>query len=299
MLKGIDVSYYQKNIDWQKVKPNIDFAILRCGYGGDYKHQDDKRFVEYANECERLNIPYGVYLYSYATTDAKIESEIKHTLRIINGRKPFCVYIDMEDAKTVKAGKQKLTAFAKRYCEAIQAAGFKAGVYANQNWFTNYIDVKMLQAEGFSIWCARYSDTEPNIGVNFDLWQYTDSGSVDGINGKVDMNIMYNDIRTVATVQNKTVDELAAEVIAGKWGNGKARENALNKAGYDYEEIQSRVNAFLAIKKKSNIEIAIIEIAAEVITGAWGNGAERKNRLTAAGYDYETIQNIVNDLLKK
>jgi GH25 family lysozyme M1 (1,4-beta-N-acetylmuramidase) len=233
MLKGIDVSYYQKNIDWQKVKPNIDFAILRCGYGGDYKHQDDKRFVEYANECERLNIPYGVYLYSYATTDAKIESEIKHTLRIINGRKPFCVYIDMEDAKTVKAGKQKLTAFAKRYCEAIQAAGFKAGVYANQNWFTNYLDVKMLQAAGFSIWCARYSDTEPNIGVNFDLWQYTDSGSVDGINGKVDMNIMYNDIRTVAT------DTVAAEPVVSvqyykKYtGNSKSLVDALKSLKID------------------------------------------------------------------
>lgn len=292
-LKGIDVSYYQKNIDWQKVKPQIDFAILRCGYGGDYKHQDDKRFIEYANECERLNIPYGVYLYSYATNDAKLESEIKHTLRVIKGRKPFCIYFDMEDAKTAHLGKAKLTEYAIKYCEAIQAAGFNAGVYANQHWFTNMLDVKTIKAAGFSIWVARYSDTEPNIDVDFDLWQYTDSGSVDGINGKVDMNVMYNDITRVATVQNKTVDELAAEVIAGKWGDGKARENALNKAGYNYKEIQSRVNELLTPKKKSNTEIA-----KEVIAGEWGNGTERKNKLTAAGYDYAAIQNIVNELLK-
>lgn len=89
----------------------------------------------------------------------------------------------------------------------------------------------------------------------------------------------------------KTVDELAKEVIAGKWGNGTDRKNRLTKAGYNYSEVQKKVNELL--KKKS-----IDTIAKEVIQGKWGNGTDRKNRLTKAGYNYREVQNRVNQLLK-
>ena len=144
VLNGIDVSTYQGVIDWTKAKNKIDFAVLRVGYGSDIKSQDDARFERNATECERLNIPFAVYLYSYATTEAMIDSEVTHTLRVIGKHKPFCVYIDMEDNSTVGLGKSRLTAFAKRFCEAVKSKGFKAGVYANQNWFQNYLDVKAL-----------------------------------------------------------------------------------------------------------------------------------------------------------
>ena len=127
-LKGVDVSLYQGVINWEKVKSQIDFAILRVGYGNDIKSQDDTQFERNANECERLGIPYAVYLYSYATSESMIDSEVAHTLRLIGNHRPFCVYIDMEDNSTVVLGKTRLTAFAKRFCEAIKAKGFKAGV---------------------------------------------------------------------------------------------------------------------------------------------------------------------------
>lgn len=304
MLKGIDVSKHQGNIDWDKVKPNIDFAILRCGYGSDIQSQDDAQFARNVSECQRLGIPFGVYLYSYANTDAKLESEISHTLRLIKGLKPFCVYYDMEDSTTVALGKAKLTAYAKRFCEAMKAAGYKAGIYANQNWFRNYLDVAELHAAGYSIWCAKYADSAPDIAAAYDIWQYSSKGRVDGIAGNVDMNNMYVDIRkpgiqaTIEVVTKpKTVEELAQEVLAGKWGNGEERRNRLTSAGYDYEAVQKAVNA-LAPKagtpkadppKKSNEEIAN-----EVLAGKWGNGDERKKKLAAAGYDYEAIQKIVN-----
>lgn len=100
---------------------------------------------------------------------------------------------------------------------------------------------------------------------------------------------------TKKTAPQKTVDELAREVIAGKWGNGDERKTKLASAGYDYTAVQKRVNAIVGTTpaKKSNTEIAN-----EVIRGDWGNGAERKQRLTAAGYDYSEIQKIVNELLK-
>ena len=293
-LKGIDVSKHQSVINWDKVKPQIDFAILRCGFGNDIAGQDDVQFASNIAACERLNIPYGVYLYSYATTEAMIDSEVAHTLRLIGSHKPFAVYIDMEDGSTANLGKTKLTAFAKRFCEAIKSKGFKVGVYANQHWFTNYLDVKALHDCGYSIWCAKYSDNAPNIDAEYDIWQYSSKGSVDGIKGNVDMNYMYNDIRNVSEsiIAEKTVSELAQEVLASKWGNGQERKEKLTQAGYDYNLVQAEVNRLVSGEKSDK------EIAQEVIAGKWGNGAARKKRLTDAGYKYSVIQALVNKMCK-
>ena len=94
----------------------------------------------------------------------------------------------------------------------------------------------------------------------------------------------------------KSIDEIAHEVIAGKWGNGTDRKNRLTKAGYDYNAVQSRVNQMLG-KTPQPSKKSIDEIAREVILGRWGNGKERKNRLTAAGYDYDAIQKRVNEIM--
>lgn len=193
-MKGIDISTHQGNINWEAVKSQVDFAIIRCGYGDNIASQDDKQYTRNISECERLGIPYGVYLYSYALSANQIQSEIQHTLRLIQGHKPFCVYIDMEDNSTVKLGKGTLTQFAITYCDAIKAAGYKAGVYANQNWFRNYLDVKNLYDRGYSIWVAKYSSNKPDIASPYDIWQNASNGKVNGISGNVDMNIMYNDI---------------------------------------------------------------------------------------------------------
>lgn len=295
MLKGIDVSTHQGNIDWNKVKSNIDFAILRCGYGNDIEKQDDAQFVRNVSECKRLGIPYGVYLYSYANTVQKLNSEIAHTLRLISGLNPFCVYFDMEDNSTTSLGKATLTEYAKEFCEAIKTKGFKVGIYANQNWFQNYLDVAALYNAGYSIWCAKYSDNKPNIAASYDIWQYSSKGSIAGISGNVDMNYMYKDIRNITknASTKKTISKIAQEVIAGKWGNGTDRKTKLEAAGYNYSKVQSKVNELLkTTTKKTNKEIA-----KEVVQGKWGNGTARKKKLADAGYDYDAIQKLVNKMM--
>lgn len=97
------------------------------------------------------------------------------------------------------------------------------------------------------------------------------------------------------TVSSKSIDELAREVIQGKWGNGEERKNRLISAGYDYSAVQAKVNELMGgIKSTKSVD----QLAREVIYGYWGNGKDRKNRLTAAGYDYSAVQNRVNELLK-
>ena len=97
------------------------------------------------------------------------------------------------------------------------------------------------------------------------------------------------------TVSSKSINELAQEVIQGKWGNGEERKNRLISAGYDYSAVQAKVNELMGgIKSTKSVD----QLAREVIYGYWGNGQDRKNRLTAAGYDYSAVQNRVNELLK-
>lgn len=294
MLKGIDVSSWQSIINWSEIKSRIDFAIIRLGYGDNIEKQDDKYFLRNVKGCIDNNIPFGVYIYSYATNlggNASIQSEIDHCKRLLSqiNKRPFCVYIDMEDDSTIKLGKTMLTNFALEFCKQITQAGYKAGVYANENWFKNYLQVSTIASYGYSIWCAKYSSNKPNITSNYDIWQYSSTGRINGINGNVDMNYMYNNIIGNQSTSEKTIDELAREVIAGKYGNGEARKKAL---GDKYNQVQERVNQLLKQPKKS-----VEEIAREVIAGKWGNGNDRKNRLTNAGYNYNEVQNKVNSLL--
>lgn len=253
-MKGIDVSSYQGTIDWGKVKSQIDFAIIRLGYGDNATYQDDKQFFNNVNGCIANNIPFGVYIYSYAknlTGNESIQSEIDHCKRLLSmiNKKPFCVYIDMEDEKyQYNLGKTTLTNFAIEFCKQITSSGYRAGVYANQNWFQNYLNPSAIASYGYSIWCAKYSDNKPNISSSYDIWQYSASGRINGIDGDVDMDTMVNDI--IGQPTKKSIEELANEVINGKWGNGEDRKNRLTSAGYNYQEVQNRVNQILGVDNK-------------------------------------------------
>jgi hypothetical protein len=131
------------------------------------------------------------------------------------------------------------------------------------------------------------------------MWQYSSTGSVDGIKGSVDVNHWYGGGTTPAPAptptptKKKSTEELAREVIAGRWGDGDSRKRKLQAAGYDYDAVQKKVNEFLKPSKKSTEQIA-----REVIAGKWGNGATRKKKLQAAGYDYNAVQKAVNRLMK-
>lgn len=102
---------------------------------------------------------------------------------------------------------------------------------------------------------------------------------------------------TTENTSKKSNEEIANEVIAGKWGNGQDRFNKLAAAGYDGNAIQNRVNEILGAKTTTSNKKSNEEIANEVINGKWGNGADRKNKLTAAGYNYNEVQEKVNQLL--
>lgn len=300
-LFGIDVSKHQGVIDWEKVKNSgVQFAIIRCGYGTDKTANDDIQWERNASECERLGIPYGVYLYSYSDSVEKSRSEAQHVLRLVKNHKfNYPIFYDLEDKITSKCNAKLLGDMAQAFCEIINNAGYKVGIYANKYWLTSkLVDPRF---NNWDKWVAQYNNTCTYNG-NKVMWQYSSCGAVNGINGRVDVNKCYVDyvgqnqqintpvINIVSDpLANKTNEELARMVINGELGNGEERKQRL---GARYNDVQNAVNALLAPPKpvrKSNEEIA-----REVLAGKWGNGTDRKNRLTAAGYDYNTIQAIIN-----
>ena len=220
MLKGIDVSNANGCVDWDKLKGNIAFAILRCGKGSNIASQDDKQWTRNVAECNRLGIPWGTYLYSYAMSTVEAESEAAHALRLLKGLNPtYPVYIDMEDADGYKAkrggiSKQLATDICRIFCERVSAAGYTAGVYANKDWATNRLD--MAQLSKYTFWLAQYNSTATYTG-KYDMWQYSSSGSLPGITGKVDLNYCYKDFAAAAVpaITGLTLDTYSYDMVTG------------------------------------------------------------------------------------
>lgn len=162
----IDVSEHNGLIDWEMTKEHIDGAIIRCGYGSNYDKQDDSKFFRNVIECERLKIPYGVYLYSYATDNEMAVSEGTHILRLLKecNNVQLGVYLDCEENRQMYIVNDVI----KQVRRIIEIAGYQFGIYANYNWFKNYIKAQ----ENDLIWLAQWEVLQPSIEC--DIWQYTD-----------------------------------------------------------------------------------------------------------------------------
>lgn len=231
--RGIDISKWQGDVNFTEVKNSgVEFVIARIGYGM-YENQKDGKFERNYSEAVKNNLPIGVYLYSYALNidDAKREAEI--TLKWLNNRKlNLPVYYDIEDKSQQTIDKKTLTKMCEVFCEKIEEAGYWAGVYANKYWLTTHLDSKYLE-ERYTIWVAQYNSTNTYKG-KYDMWQYTSSGKVNGINGNVDMNILYRDIFTNMGGTNQGSPNDNAEILPNLSGyTGTSIVDALKSVGYD------------------------------------------------------------------
>ena len=275
MQKVIDVSYHNGVIDWQRVKDAGYHAIIRCGYGSDFESQDDEQFKRNADECTRLGIPWGAYLYSYAKGATQAKSEAEHAIRLCEPYKDvmsYPIFFDTEEPGTESISASNATIF----CSNVKAAGFVVGIYASQVWWQeNLGNVKC-----YVKWVARWSELKPIIS-GWQIWQYSSDGNVPGIKGRVDMN--YSRYPVTASA----VDQMAENTISGIYGNGEVRKKVL---GNSYNVVQLIVN-----KKLTGKWTGLDTVAREVIAGKHGNGEARKRNLGSA---YDVVQKRVNELLK-
>lgn len=287
-IKGVDLSYCQEGISFPALKQaGVRFAIIRAGFST----KKDVTMDKFVADCKKYGIDYGFYWYSYAMSVEQALTEAEKCIEVIKTLSPtYPVFFDMEEKKQISGlNMDTRTKMAIAFCEKIRQAGFKPGVYVNPSFMENYYDKSRIVGK-YDIWLAHWTNSpdcpsKNNYGQT--MWQW----GLDRISGyDVDGDICFTDYGKKNPVK-KTIDQLADEVLEGKWDNGAERYRLLTAAGYDYNTIQKRVNEKLYRKTTD-------EIAVEVIAGLWGNGAERKEKLTEAGYDYSEVQKRVNEMLR-
>ena len=209
MNKGIDISEHNGNIDFSKLKnDNIEFVIIRVGWiGNKNNHTLDKKFNEYFLKAKEQGLKIGFYVYSYCKTLEALRSGVNWLIDYINGKSfELPIFLDLEDSTIAECGKENLTDQATNFCKIIENLGYKSGIYANKDWFLNKLNINKLL--DYKIWLAEWNGKENHtLGFKVDLWQYTSDGTVDGINGRVDLNKCLCDCNETQENNNNGDDE--------------------------------------------------------------------------------------------
>ena len=196
MKNGIDVSVYQGNIDWKAVRNSgIEFAIIRAGGSDSGFYKDSKFEQNYAN-AKSVGMPVGAYYFvgSGCTSKADGIADAKRFLDIIRGKAfEYPVYIDLES--TSPSAKSGATEACIGFCETMENAGYYCGIYASDvSGFNDRLILSKL--DKFDKWVARYG-SKPVVVKSYGIWQKSDSGRINGINGNVDLNESYKDYPTI------------------------------------------------------------------------------------------------------
>ena len=208
-IYGIDVSYFQYDIDWSKVKNDVDFAIIRVGYRGYGESGDlvlDYKFKENIKEAKAAGLEVGVYFYTQAITPAEAREEADYVYKYIkNYELELPVYFDIEsvdwdsgrldNADLTVAERTKLC---RAFCNRMISYGYESGVYANMNWLNNLIDGKLLGSK-YPIWLANYTN-QTEYDKEYQTWQFSSTGKISGISTNVDMNVDYRVPTTKVTL---------------------------------------------------------------------------------------------------
>lgn len=291
-LKGIDVSQWQGNIDWQKVKgAGVQFAMLRAGYG---QNNLDTKFHRNAQGAATAGIPVGLYWFSYALNVEMARKEAQYAVELAKKYKiTWPIAYDLEYDTVSYAAKNGITItkslatqMAIAFCEEIKHLGYIPMVYTNLDYLNRYFDRSKLP---YDLWYAQYASTASVMDK--EIWQYSSKGSVPGIAGNVDMNHGYKDYGnggdskpdptpTPSPAPSGTTLDLTVAVMQGKYGTGQDRKNAL---GTRYQEVQDFINHIASASTDT--------LVAEVMQGKYGNGETREIVL---GGKYKAVQDKIN-----
>lgn len=305
-MNGIDISAWQGDAGINLGKIAYDFCIVKATEGTDYKN---RYFTSHCDKVLNRKKLLGAYHYANGgNVQKEADSFLAYCKKYIG---KAILVLDWEAKNNPQFGKSDLE-WCLKWCSYVyQKTGIKPLIYIQKS------AMDAVKKAGYGLWVAQYPDYNEtgyqehpwNEGAyNCLLRQYTSAGKLPGYNGSLDLNKAYisaaswnkqaGKVKTTSasTTTKKSVNTLAKEVIAGKWGNGADRKNRLTKAGYDYNKVQAAVNKLVQASQMSEDKI-INAVAHEVIAGKWGNGQERIDRLKAAGYDPDKIQERVNEIM--
>ena len=223
-IKGIDVSEFQGEINWNEVKNDgIELAILKLGniYDYDTNYKDSKFETNYKN-AKSQGIKVGAYIYNYCNTVDTMKKGVKWALEKLDSKKlDLPIYLDMEDKDIQEETKEALTNQCNEFAKYVKSKGYQAGVYANINWLKNELNPNNFD-EDISVWVAQYYKECEYTG-KYDIWQYASDGKVDGISGNVDMNYYYGELEDNKPSKPEKPSKHIVDVD-GKWGEDTTRK---------------------------------------------------------------------------
>lgn len=189
VYNGIDVSKWQGNIDWQKVKASgVQFAMLRVGFGR-FAGQQDETFEQNYKAAKAAGIFVGAYHYSYAKNAAQAREEARYCLSLLKGKTfDFPICYDVEDDSQRDLSKEEISEIVTAFCETLENAGYYVSVYMNLSWLNTKLREEIFQK--YDIWLAHWAK-ETSFTRSYGLWQYTSDGAVEGVQGRVDLDFAY------------------------------------------------------------------------------------------------------------
>lgn len=197
-MKGIDVSRWQTNVDFAKLKrAGVKFVIIQAGFGDvlSYPNQKDKMFESHYKAAKAAGLHVGAYWYSYATTVNGARREAQGFIQTIKGKQfDMPVYIDLEEKSQFSTGKNNCSAMVTAFCEELEKNNYWTGLYISRNPLQNYISTEV--ANRYSLWVAEYA-SKCNYNGTVDIWQYTSSARYNGYSGNLDGDICYKDYPTL------------------------------------------------------------------------------------------------------
>ena len=276
-LFGIDISVWQRDINLSQAKAEgVNFTIIRGAYG----NQKDTAFETLYQRAKANGLGVGVYWWTRAVNEAQASEEAQILIdNVLKGKQfEYPIYIDVEDSLLQNLGKAKVDSIITSALTTLEKAGYYAGFYMNRNWYNNYCNGASL-SKRFTCWLAQWSSAEVS---NFPMWQFggeTNYQRTNKVAGMTcDQDYCYVDFPSIIKnggfngygkgtpspapqpqPSRKSNEELANEVIAGKWGNGEDRKNRLTQAGYDYNAVQSIVNQKVGAGKSSGAEYYTVQ----------------------------------------
>ncbi len=194
---AIDVSAYQNDINWENVKAaGVDVAMIRVGYRGygNGKLVEDEKFRTHVEGALAAGLQVGVYFFTQAlnaTEGAEEADFVINTISEYDIAGPVVIdseKLDVEDARTIDLDNEARTDAVVAFCDTVKAAGYSAMIYSNRNWYVQNLD--MTRLGGYKLWVAHYTN-EPDFPYNYGGWQYTESGTIPGVEGALDLNVWF------------------------------------------------------------------------------------------------------------
>lgn len=303
-IPGVDISYCQSGLSYEKLKADgIKFAIIRSSYTGTETHRQgvDNLLNRHVNGCISQKIDYGFYHYSCAVTVSEAKKEAQFCVEQIK-RFPlptYPVFFDAEEMQMANLGKKAATDIALAFIEEVERLGYPSGIYANPSWVETYLDKTRILGKK-DLWLAHWVSSPRQYGQK--LWQ---SGLRYSAGMQIDADYCFVDYpketaawysahgKLPVTATKKSLEEIVAEVWAGKWGVGQQRYDDLTAAGYDYYAVQDVKNK--RIVEQNKLSTSAIKIGSKVMLK---KGAKTYNGGSLASFVYtrqHTVSEIVGD----